>query len=53
MAGTESKLSVEQNRSQAELDVFGECIAPTVAFILVAGLFLALVGAMLVPANWK
>ena len=51
MAGSEPKVSPTPNQFRAEADAWGEWIAPIIAFILVAGIVLALVGAMLAPAE--
>ncbi len=53
MAGSEPKVSPMKSRFLAESDSFGEWIAPVIAFILVTGILLALVGALFAPAEWK
>ena len=49
MAGSEPKVSPTKSRFPAETDSWGEWIAPIIAFILVAGILLALVGAIFAP----
>jgi len=51
MAGSEPKVSPTKSRLLAETDSFWEWIAPIIAFILVAGILLALVGALFAPAE--
>jgi hypothetical protein len=49
MAGSEPKVSLAGDRTKRGSDIFGDWIAPIIAFILVAGILLALVGALLAP----
>jgi len=51
MAGSEPKVSPTPNQFWAGAAACGNWIAPIIAFILVAGILLALVGAMLAPAD--
>jgi len=51
MAGSEPKVSPTPNQFWAAAAACGNWIAPIIAFILVAGILLALVGAMLAPAE--
>ncbi len=51
MAGSEPKISLEGNQSKAGSDIVGDWIAPILTFVLVVGIFFALVGAILAPAD--
>lgn len=49
MAGSDSDVSLEGERSNGGSDIVGDWIAPIVALVLVLGIFLALAVAILAP----
>lgn len=49
MAGLEPEVNLERNGSKPGTDVLGDWIAPIIAFVVVVGIFFALLGAIFAP----